>query len=105
MDDLSNQMYTEIDFEAIFDAFSDLVCVLDPEHKIIHVNQAIANALGVSSGSFKGSKCFWNMHLADEPPTLCANAQMLNDGQNHTIEFFIEPLAGWFSITVAETMK
>ena len=59
----------------------------------------MTSALGVSPGALIGSKCFWNMHQTDEPPTLCVHTQMLKDGESHTIELFIEPLDGWFSVT------
>ena len=89
----------EIDFKDIFDASPDLVCILDPEHNIIRANQVLTDALGVSSEALTGSKCFWNIHQTDEPPTWCIHEQMLKDGQSHTIELFIEPLDGWFSVT------
>jgi PAS domain S-box-containing protein len=100
MDGSNKQTPAGIDFEHIFDISPDLIFILDTEHNIIRANKAMNNCLGVSSGALAGSKCFWNMHQTDEPPACCVHEQMLKDGKVHTIELFLEPLDGWFSVTV-----
>ncbi len=101
MDSLNKQTPAGIDFEHIFDISPDLIFILDKEHNIIRANKAMNNCLGVSSGALAGSKCFWNMHQTDEPPTFCVHEQMLKDGQKHSDDIYIEPLDGWYSVTVA----
>jgi len=100
MDKLYEPMLQEVDFEHIFDISPDLLCILDLEHNIIRANQAFLRRVDISSKKIFGSKCFWCMHQKDKPHTLCVHLQMLKDGQVHTVEMFLEPLDGWFSITV-----
>jgi len=104
MDRLNKLTPVGIDFEHIFDISPDLILILDVKHNIIRANNAMNNCMGVSSGALVGSKCFWNMHQAEEPHTNCGHEQMLKDGQEHTVEVFLEPLDGWFSITVIPLM-
>ena len=99
MDQLNQPSRSEIDFEHIFDLSPNYICILDLEHNIIRANQAMADFIGISTGELVGLKCFQCLHQMDEPPSFCELSRMLDDGQKHTDEMFIEHLNGWFSVS------
>ncbi|MCX6265906.1 MAG: PAS domain-containing protein [Bacteroidetes bacterium] len=90
----------DFDLAHIFDISPDLICILDREHKVIRANQAMIEAIGASSGSFVGSRCYLCVHQTNEPVTSCVHEQLLKDGKSHTAEMFIDHLGGWFSVNV-----
>ncbi len=69
-----------------FDAMPDLVAIIDPECRILHVNRAMAERLGTSDEACVGQACYRCMHNLDGPPDYCPHAQTLADGNEHTAE-------------------
>ncbi len=91
---------TEMQWQQIFDSLSDLVAVIDKYHRIIKVNKAMADTLGVSPEELIGKNCFSIMHGTENPPELCPHTKLLKDGMCHKVEFPIKLLNGDYSVSV-----
>ncbi len=50
------------DWENTFDAITDMVMLLDSQHRIIRANEATAKALGTTKGDLVGKKCYEAVH-------------------------------------------
>jgi PAS domain-containing protein len=72
-------------WQQMFDAIPDLVIVLDPEHRILWLNSAMASRLKTSREMALGSRCFQLLHDADQPPPGCPHCLMLRSGASHTL--------------------
>ncbi len=62
---------TREDWKDTFDAITDMVMVLDDEHRIIRVNTAAAEALNTTKESLVGKKCYEVIHGQDYPVEEC----------------------------------
>ncbi len=59
------------DWENTFDAITDMVMLLDSQHRIIRVNNASAKALGSTKQGLVGKKCYEAVHHQNYPITGC----------------------------------
>jgi len=57
--------------EAAFDAITDFVILLSPDHKIININRAGCEALKFRKEDLIGKKCFHVVHCTEEPISEC----------------------------------
>jgi PAS domain S-box-containing protein len=89
------------EWELTFDAIPDLIAILDEEHRVIRVNLAMADTLGVSSESCIGLQCFAAVHGDTCPPDFCPHSKLLKDGKEHTSEVLEENLGGYFIVTAS----
>jgi two-component system, cell cycle sensor histidine kinase and response regulator CckA len=84
----------------IFNAISDLVMILDDQHKIIRANSAMAAALGMTEKEVIGQFCFELVHGKKECPDFCPHARLLADGKDHSSEIFEPRLGGIYDVKV-----
>jgi PAS domain S-box-containing protein len=89
------------EWERTFDAIVDPVMIVDNEHKIIKVNKAMADKLGISPANAEGLACYNAVHGADEPPLLCPHTELLADGLTHSAEIYAEHLGGYYIVSVS----
>jgi len=89
----------KLDWERTFDCIPDLIAILDPQHRIIRANRAMANRLGLTPEQCIGLKCFKLVHGTDQPPTFCPHLQTLADKQRHTVEVCESRLEGSFLVS------
>ena len=82
-----------------FDAMPDLILLLDPEHRIVRVNQATAKTLGRSPAELIGRECFRCVHGTEAPIESCPHARTLSDGQEHTGEVYEASLGRHFLVS------
>jgi len=82
-----------------FDAIPDLILLLDPEHRIVRVNQATAKTLGRSPAELVGVHCFRCVHGTEAPIESCPHARTLSDGQEHTGEVYEASLGRHFLVS------
>jgi len=87
------------EWERTFDAVPDLIFILNLEHGIVRANRATAAALGLAPEELVGRKCFECVHGLAEPPWFCPHSQLLEDGQEHTLE--VQELGRDFLVTVS----
>ncbi|MDD1774857.1 MAG: ATP-binding protein [Methanobacterium sp.] len=84
------------DWEHTFDAVPDLIAIVDKDHKILRVNQAMGSRIGVNVENCAGKRCYELIHGNKEPPIICPHKLMLEDGQEHTLELHEDKLGGDF---------
>ncbi len=89
------------EWERTFNAISDLVMVLDDQHKILRANKAMADAVGMTEQELIGKPCFELVHGALEPPAFCPHSQLLADGQKHSAEVVEPRLGGIYDVRVS----
>jgi PAS domain S-box-containing protein len=80
-------------WERTFNAISDLVMVLDEQHRIVRANKAMADALGIMEKDLIGRFCFEVVHNENQPPAFCPHTVLLKDGKEHSAEV-LEPRLG-----------
>ena len=89
------------DWERTFDTVPDLVAILDTDYRIVRVNKAMADRLGLTPEECVGQTCYCAVHGMDEPPSFCPHAQLLKDGREHMVEVREERLGGDFIISTS----
>ena len=89
------------EWERTFNAISDLVMVLDDQHKIFRANKAMADALGMTEQELIGRLCFELVHGEKEPPVFCPHSQLLTDGEEHSAEVVEPRLGGIYDVRVS----
>ncbi|MDA8123748.1 MAG: PAS domain-containing protein [Deltaproteobacteria bacterium] len=88
-------------WELTFDAVSDAIAIIDNQHRILRVNRAMADRLGVPPEACIGQSCYRCVHGLDAPPDLCPHAQLLKDGSEHRQEVHEERLGGTFLVSTS----
>ena len=63
-----------------FDAVPDLIAILDTQYRIVRVNQAMAQRLGISAEACVGQTCYSCVHGTDEPPLSVSRKNSSNPG-------------------------
>lgn len=89
------------EWELTFDAVPDLIAILDTQHRIVRVNRAMADRLGVAPNKAIGSFCFEVVHHLESPPGFCPHLHLLKDGREHQAEVHEPALGGDFLVTVS----
>ena len=89
----ANLNQTLKEWELTFNAVSDLILILDRDHRIVKTNEAVAKKVGLSREYLIGRHCFEVMHDEKAPPPFCPHTHLLKDGKEHCAEFF-EPHLG-----------
>jgi PAS domain S-box-containing protein len=87
------------EWERTFNTVPDLVAILDPQHKIVRVNQAMADRFGKVSEQCIGLACHEAVHGLSHPPEFCPHAQTCQDGQQHVAEVHEPKLGGDFLVS------
>jgi PAS domain S-box-containing protein len=88
------------EWEITFDAFPDLIAILDRDHKILRVNKAMAEILGSRPEKLVGQTCYEVVHGTQAPPAFCPHARLMADGIAGSAEAREERLGGDFLISV-----
>ena len=89
------------EWEKTFNAVPDLITILSNDCKIIRVNRAMAQRLGLDAEDCKGLAYYETVHGIDAPPTSCAHLQFLGDGKEHSVEVHEEGLGGDYAVTTS----
>ncbi len=87
------------DWERTFDSVPDLIAILDDKHRIVRVNQAMAQTLAATPEKCIGLNCYKCVHGTDAPPPICPHSKAMKDGQEHTAEVHEETLGGDFLVS------
>ncbi|MDM8551369.1 response regulator, partial [Desulfobacterales bacterium HSG2] len=89
------------EWEQTFDTVPDLIAILDKNHRIMRVNKAMSDCLGILPEMCIGRTCYAGVHGTDHPPSFCPHLQLLKDGREHTSEVYEENLGGHFIVTAS----
>jgi PAS domain S-box-containing protein len=92
---------TKDEWERTFDSVPDLIAIIDREHRIVRVNRAMADRLGIHPGDAVGHTCFEIVHHSGLPPRQCPHQLLLDDGMEHTREIHEDILNGDFLVTAS----
>jgi PAS domain S-box-containing protein len=93
------------DWERTFDSVPDLITLLDNNHRIIRVNQAMAKALGLTPQKCVGLKCYEHVHGTKCPPDFCPHAKTVQDGKEHVEEVHEPRIGGDFLVSTTPLLN
>ncbi len=88
------------EWERTFDSVPDHIAVLDVNHRIMRVNKAMADSMGVPAEEAEGHACYTCVHQTNYPMESCPFSRMLADGSEHTLETYDERRNAHFLVTV-----
>ncbi len=87
------------EWEDIFDSLTDMIGVIDTEHRIVRVNKKAANSMGYRPQEVIGKKCYEVFHKTDKPPLFCPHVKTVREACKHSVEVFDKILHGTFQIS------
>ncbi|HSD58823.1 MAG TPA: PAS domain S-box protein, partial [Methanotrichaceae archaeon] len=87
------------EWERTFNTVPDLMAILDRQNRIIRVNQAMADRLGIASDQCVGLLCYEAIHGLSQPPAFCPHVLTCQDGQQHVAEVHEPRLGGDFLVS------
>ncbi len=87
------------DWERTFDAVPDMVFLLDPQHRILRVNQAVVQRFGCAADQLAGRHCYELLHGTTAPPEFCPHERMLREGVECQAEVYENHLDADFAIS------
>ncbi len=82
------------EWERTFDSVPDMIAILDKQHRIIRVNRAMAERLGVEPEQCAGLVCYKCVHGLSGPPAFCPHSSTMSDGRQHVAEIHEDRLGG-----------
>ncbi len=88
-------------WEFTFDCIPDLIAILDHEHRIVRINKAFVERLGLPREEIIGSRCCELIDGTALPPEYCPHSASLTDGRDHTVEVSLDRLKGDFLVSVS----
>jgi len=77
----------------------DLITILDNDHRVLQVNEAMARRLGLKPEECVGLSCHEAVHGTSGPPECCPHSRTLVDGREHVEELHVDRLGGDFLVT------
>jgi len=87
------------EWERTFDSVPDLITILDNEHRVLRVNEAMARRLEHQHEDCVGRHCYEVIHGTSVPPECCPHSRTLVDGDEHIEELHVDSLGGDFLVT------
>jgi len=92
---------TKDEWERTFDAVPDLISIIDRENRIVRVNKAMADRLGLQPSEAIGHPCYEIVHRSGLPPQSCPHQILMSDGREHMQEIHEDTLNGDFLVTAS----
>lgn len=89
------------DWKRTFDTVPDLIATIDSNHRIINMNRAMAERLGISQNEAVGRRCCELVHGSQEPPPSCPHRRSFLSGRAEAETLFELNLNGDFIVTVS----
>ncbi len=89
------------EWELTFNTVPDLIAIIDAHHRILRVNNALAQKLGMAPEELIGERCYVQICGADQPPPHCPHTQTMTDGREHSLEIQIEHFGGDYLMTTS----
>jgi two-component system cell cycle sensor histidine kinase/response regulator CckA len=84
---LQENTVSRAEWENTFNVIPDQIMLLDAEQRVIKVNRAAADYMGIAPEAAGGRKCYELMHPSQTPTMSCGFAQTLRDGTRSQMEF------------------
>lgn len=99
------------DWKNIFESISDVVLILDKDHRILDANRAAINVLKQPKSKIIGQFCFQLFHHSTQPIDQCPHQKMLLSWASanpspypQTLDIEMEVLNGIYQVTVAPVL-
>lgn len=92
------------EWERTFDSVPDMIAILDKQHRVLRVNKAMAQKLGLRTGECIGLHCYERVHGLSAPPEFCPHSKTLADGRGHVIEMYEKRLGGDFVVSTTRCL-
>ena len=89
------------DWGRTFDTVPDLIAIIDTRHRIVSMNRAMAERLGISRQEAVGRRCCELLHGTQEVPPSCPHLKMLASGKTESETRFEKTLNGDFIVTAS----
>ncbi|MDD5171258.1 MAG: response regulator [Syntrophales bacterium] len=89
----------EEEWERTFKTIPDLIAILDREHRVVRVNAAMADHLGLAPEQCIGARCHEIVHGLSIPPEFCPHKLTCRDGEEHVVEIHEAKLGGDFLVS------
>ena len=89
------------EWERTFNTVPDLIAIMDSQHRIVRLNKAMADRLGVRAETVVGKKCYELVHGLHEPLEGCPHTLLMRDMQEHSAEVREDRLRGDFHVTAS----
>ncbi len=86
-------------WERTFASVPDLIAIVDNDHRVVRVNEAMAQRLSLNTEECDGMFCYEAVHGLSEPPWFCPHSRTLSDQCKHTEEIHDDRLGGFFEVT------
>jgi PAS domain S-box-containing protein len=90
-----------VEWERTFDSLPDYIAIIDHKHRILRVNKAMADKLGVRPEQCFGLRCYESVHGTKDAHKSCPLAKTLQDGNVHSAEVNEEKLGGKLLVTTS----
>ncbi len=87
------------EWELTFSSVPDLMAILDTQHRIVRVNKAMADRLGLTPEQCIGQHCYEAVHGLPNPPDFCPHTLTCRDGKEHTTDVHEPRLGGDFQVS------
>ena len=87
------------EWELTFNTVPDLMMILDTQHRIVRVNKAMADRLGLLPEQCIGVHCYEVAHGLLHHPGFCPHALTCQDNNEHSVEVHEPRLGGDFLIS------
>lgn len=97
----AQKMEAKEEWERTFDTVPDLVAIVDGEHRIVRINKAMADRLGVTKEDSIGLKCFDLLYGSETPHELCLLAGSSAGLETYEAETHVEKFDCYYWITVS----
>ena len=88
-------------WQNILDAIPDMIALLDEQHRIVWLNNAMLSIMGASREDCIGKHCYKLVHGTDEPPDYCPHSKFLQDKKAHSVEVYLDKLQGEYLVTIS----
>jgi PAS domain S-box-containing protein len=89
------------EWECTYNAIADLIAIIDNTFRIVRVNKAMADRLGVSPEAAVGRTCYELVHHTPGPLNICPHQLLLADGKAHAADIHEDSLNGDFFLSVS----
>jgi PAS domain S-box-containing protein len=87
------------EWEQTFNIVPDLLALLDDQHRIVRVNRAMADRLGLAPEQCVGLSCHEAVHGTPGVPGFCPLVLTCQNGREHVVEMYESRLGGHFLVS------
>jgi PAS domain S-box-containing protein len=97
---LQENTVSRAEWENTFNVIPDQIMLLDANQRVVKVNRAAADYVGIAPEEAVGRKCYELMHPSQAPSVSCGFAQTLREGIRSQMEFCSLDHRSTFLVTV-----